>query len=212
MRRIGVGFAFAACAIGVASTGRPAGHVRAQETTAGRSVVDALAQPGEMPFGDPTRLEDVARRLSEQLGAPVVLDRAALIRRELTADDTVQLALEGVRLKTSLQLLLDQVGLTFRVVPEDNLLVLTDDEGADDPYRRILGEIDVLHRELHELRDTVEALYDGLVPPEGGDPPVRNPTIIEPLPGAGAGPEPMPDPRPPAERRGTSRPARRAAR
>ena len=56
-------------------------------------------------------------------GAPikgaVVLDLAALGRQDVEPDDPVQLELEGVRLKTGLKLLLDQVGLTFRVVAED---------------------------------------------------------------------------------------------
>lgn len=212
-RTAGVGMALAAaCTVGVLCVGRPGGRARAQAGPGGtRSVVDALARPGELPFGEPTRLEDVARVLGERLGAPVVLDRAALTRRELTPDDTVQLGLDGVRLKTSLQLLLDQVGLTYRVVPEDNLLVLTDDEGADEPYRRILGELEILHREVHELRDVVEALYDETAPPEGGDPPMRKPTILEELP-AGAEEEPAPRVEPATPRRGTARAPRRTSR
>jgi hypothetical protein len=131
-----------------------------------------------LPFGEPTRLEDVVSILSERLQAPVVLDRAALVRRGLTVEDTVQLRLEGVRLKTSLQLLLDQVGLTYRVVPEDNLLIVTDDEGADDPCRRVMAELEVMHRELHELRDVVEAVWERVAAGEG-ESGVRHPTMIE---------------------------------
>ena len=59
----------------------------------------------------------------------MVLDLAALDRKSAKPDDTVQLELDGVRLKTGLKLLLDQVGLTFRVVAEDNLMIITDQEG-----------------------------------------------------------------------------------
>ena len=71
----------------------------------------------------------------------VVLDRAALIRQEVQPEDTVELELDGVRLKTGLKLLLDQVGLTYHVVTEDNLLVITDREGSEDPLDRVWSEV-----------------------------------------------------------------------
>ncbi len=177
-------------------TQRDATHAQVQNpipASPSPSVLDALLRPTDFRFAEPTTLEEVALSLHKQHDFKVVLDRAALIRLELEPNDRVQLQLDGVRLQTSLQLLLDQVGMTFRVVPEDNLLILTDNEGADEPYRHILSEIDILHREIHELRDAVDALYDNLIPP-GGDPPVRNPTLIEPLPGAELHPEPSAPP------------------
>ena len=149
----------------------------------GRTVLDVLNRPFAMPFARPTALEDVARQLEAVLGIPVVLDRAALTRLELVPTDSVQLELKGVRLKTSLQLLLDQVGMTYRAVPEDNLLILTDDRGSEEPLRLILDEIDTIHAELHDVRDELHTLKQNL-PGMSDSPTLRKPTIIEELPGA----------------------------
>lgn len=163
------------------------------------SVQDALLRPATIPFRVETTLEAVAETLRQMLKAPVVLDRAALGRQGLTPGSTVQLDLENVRLKTGLELLLDQVGLTYRVVPEDNLLVLTDQQGADDVNRRVLTELQALHREVHDLQDLVNDLYDRIEQPESAPgPTVREPTIIEEVPKDKA--EPKPD-TPPARTR-----------
>jgi len=122
------------------------------------SVQDALLRPLDLPFAEETTLEGVREHLARALGAPVVLDRSALDRLELKPEDTVQLDLKGVRLKVGLKLLLDQVGLAYRVEPEDNLLILTDPEASDEPDRRMAAELKSLHRDLHDLQDAVDDL------------------------------------------------------
>jgi hypothetical protein len=151
---------------------RPAG--------AGVSVQDAMLRPFDLPFGEETTLEEVRQYLTKALGGQVVLDRSALDRLELTPDDTVQLDLKGVRLKVGLKLLLDQVGLSYRVVPEDNLLILTDPASSDDTGERALAELKSLHREMHDLQDAVDDLRD-LVEEELGfepEPQKRKPTFV----------------------------------
>lgn len=160
------------------------------------SVQDALLRPLPLPFGQPTSLGEVCGHLGRILRAPVVLDKAALDRKNLTADDTVQLELDGVRLKTGLKLLFDQVGLTYRVVPEDNLLIVTDAAGSDDPLDRLHAELRALHLDLHDLQDTVDDLREQLGVDASG-PRVRKPTIIEEMPDEKAGPGPKPDAGPP---------------
>jgi len=148
------------------------------------SVQDALLRPFSFPFATPTALADVCQHLHQTLKAPVVLDRAALDRLELRSDDAVQLQLEGVRLKVGLKLLLDQVGLTFQVVPEDNLLILTASQGSADPIDRVLSEIKALHHDVHDLQDSVDEILAALAPEEdGGGARMRKPTIIEEVPG-----------------------------
>jgi hypothetical protein len=133
------------------------------------SVQEALLRPCRIPFGRETTLAEVAVHLERILNAPVVLDRAALDRQDLSPDNTVMLELEGVRLKTGLKLLLDQVGLTFKVIPEDNLLLLTDAHESDDRYARILEELKSLHRDVHDLQDRLdETLGEGDVPEDDG--------------------------------------------
>ena len=94
----------------------------------------------------------------------------------------MQLELEGVRLKTGLKLLLDQVGLTYRVVAEDNLMIITDQEGSEDPADRIWAELRALHRDLHAVQDAVDDLTDYLGRRSGEGARVRKPTIIEEMP------------------------------
>ena len=177
-----------AVVVPAASDLTPAGTAKSDETLKAATdppsstIEHAMGQAYRLPFGKPTSLEVVRAHLMKTLNAPVVLDLAALERQGLTAEDTVQLELDRVRLKTSLQLLLDQVGLTYRIVASDNLLVITDKEGSDDPLAKIWAEIRELHRDIHELQDSVDDLTD-LLAPEGGDFRMHRPTIIEEIPG-----------------------------
>src|SRR5262249_44132991 len=126
------------------------------------SIQDAMQRPFKLPFATPTSLGEVRAYLERSLKAPVVLDRAALDRLELEPGDEVQLQLEGVRLKTGLKLLLDQVGMTYQVIAEDNLLLLTDSSGSSDPIDRVLTEVKALHRDVHDLQDAVDDILDTL--------------------------------------------------
>src|SRR5262245_17808483 len=145
------------------------------------SIQDALLRNYDFQFDQPTPLSEVSRRLSRELGAPVVLDLAALERLDLKPADTVTLGLQGVRLKTGLRLLLDQAGLTYRVVPEDNLLILTDKTGSEDPIERVLSELHELHRDVHDVQDTLDEIRE-MAGDQGEGSRVRKPTIIEELP------------------------------
>jgi hypothetical protein len=155
------------------------------------SLQEALVRPYNFDFTRPTTLEEVARRLSADLGGEVVLDIAALDRLDVKKDDTVELALKSARLKTGLKLLLDQVDMTYRTVPEDNLLILTDVEGSEDPLDRVWSELTSMHRELHDVQDALDDLFD--LQESGGGLQFRQPTIIEELPAPGTGLPPSGD-------------------
>ncbi len=174
------------------------------ESPAISTLQDALLRPYRFPFARPTSLEQVCVHLRETLKGAIVLDLAALDRKSVGADDTVQLDLDGVRLKTGLKLLLDQVGLTYRVVAEDNLLIITDHEGADDPSEKIWAELQALHRDIHAVQDAVDELGDVLGVEEGAGPRVRKPTIVEDMPA-----EAIEKPGDPRQARPRRRPARR---
>lgn len=158
----------------------PAGPAGAATNGGRPSLQEALVRPYNFDFARPTTLEEVARRLSADLGGEVVLDIAALERLDVKKDDTVELALKSARLKTGLKLLLDQVDMTYRTVPEDNLLILTDVEGSEDPLDRVWTELTSMHRELHDVQDALDDLLDLQ---ESGGLQFRQPTIIEELPG-----------------------------
>ena len=138
------------------------------------SINDALLRPLDLPFAEPTTLSDVQKYLTEQLGGSVVLDLAAMDRLDVTPDDTIQLDLKGVRLKTGLKLLLDQVKMTYRVVAEDNLLILTDAKEAGEPIDQALRQLKAIHDEMHDLQDAVDDLRD-LVEEELGVAPEGDP-------------------------------------
>ena len=146
------------------------------------SIQDALLKPYPFRFARPTPLADVAQQLSRELGLPVVLDLAALDRLDVKPGDAVRLELQGVRLKTGLKLLLDQVGLTYKVVAEDNLLILTDKQGSEDPIERVMAEIHELHRDIHDVQDALDEVREltGLSGVDGAR--MRKPTIIEEMP------------------------------
>jgi hypothetical protein len=158
------------------------GRVRADVAVAGgastRSVQDALLLPFDFPFDKPTPLQEVARHLAATLHAPVVIDRAAIDRQGLKEDDDVQLRLGGVRLKTGLKLLLDQLDLTYHVVPEDNLLIITDAVGSENPIDGVATQLKSLHRDLHAVQDAVDDLRAALGAGDTGGR-MRKPTIIE---------------------------------
>ena len=122
------------------------------------TIQEALLRPYHFPFSQPTSLERFCSHLRETLKGSVVLDLAALGRKSVEPQDTVQLELDGVRLKTGLKLLLDQVGLTYHVVAEDNLMIITDQEGSEDPADRIWAELRALHRDLHAVQDAFDDL------------------------------------------------------
>jgi hypothetical protein len=169
------------------------------------SVQDAMLRPFTLPFATPTSLSEVRAYLERTLKAPVVLDVAALDRLELKPEDVVQLQLEGVRLKTGLKLLLDQVGMTYQVIAEDNLLLLTDSTGSSDPIDRVLTEVKALHRDVHDLQDAVDDILESLgLDGDPGGAKMRKPTIIEELPETpgkpAEKPESAPSLPPPAER------------
>jgi hypothetical protein len=153
-------------------------------------VQEALTRPFHFTFAKPTPIEEVANQLAKALNAPVALDRAALDRLDVRPDDTVQLELDGVRLKTGLKLLLDQLDLTFRVESEDNLLVITDETGAEDPVNRVLSEIKSLHRDVHDIQDAIDELRSAMGLDDEGGPKMRKPTIIEELPQPPGGEKP----------------------
>jgi hypothetical protein len=161
---------------------RRASQIESRSASGGATLQDALLRPYDFPFSRPTSLAQVCTHLKQTLKAPVIIDLAALDRQNVEPEDPVQLELQGVRLKTGLKLLLDQVGLTYRIEPEDNLLIITDHEGSQDPDERIWAELRALHRDLHDLQDSMDELRGMFGDDRQGGPRVRKPTIIEELP------------------------------
>ncbi|HEV3120589.1 MAG TPA: hypothetical protein VGY53_01735 [Isosphaeraceae bacterium] len=137
------------------------------------SLQDALLERYNLPFERPASLQEVADTLERTLHISVVIDRAALDRHDLTPEDTVELKLKGARLKTVLKLLLHQVGLIYVVIPEDNLLLITDSQESEDRFSHILEELKSLHRDIHDIQDSLDEILDA-TDTEGVDGPQRH--------------------------------------
>ncbi|HEU5118303.1 MAG TPA: hypothetical protein VFT74_16920, partial [Isosphaeraceae bacterium] len=93
----------------------------------------ALNQPTEMPFPEKTPLQDVLNHLRQATvsqtlpcGLPIYLDPIGLENLDLTPESPIRMQLEGVRLKTTLELLLKQLGLVY--VVRQGVVIITDPE------------------------------------------------------------------------------------
>ena len=90
-----------------------------------------------MAFPNETPLEDVLKYIksytqgTNDSGIPIYVDPVGLQEAEKTITSPVQLDLEGVPLKTTLRLLLKQLGLTYTV--KDGMLTITSESSDDQP-------------------------------------------------------------------------------
>jgi hypothetical protein len=100
-------------------------------------VHNALERPVPMRFPRDTPLEDVlhyvraATRAADGTGIPIYVDPIGLQEVERSMSSTVQIDVEGVALRTSLRLCLDQLFLTYRI--RDGLILITSKESSVTP-------------------------------------------------------------------------------
>ena len=104
-----------------------AGNGRANSKS--RDILKKLEEPIPMSFAKPTPLVDVLKYIKsatqgpDDTGIPIYVDPVGLSEAEKTITAPVKLDLEGVALKTTLRLILQQLGLTY--VVKDGLLTIT---------------------------------------------------------------------------------------
>jgi hypothetical protein len=103
-----------------------------------QKILEKLGESVSMSFKDDTPLEDVlkyvkqATTTSTYAGIPIYVDPIGLQEAEKSMTSTVRnIALEGVPLRVTLKLLLNQLDLTYKV--KDGLLTITSNESADQP-------------------------------------------------------------------------------
>ncbi len=90
-----------------------------------------------MPFPNATSLDDLVKYLKQATatptrpGIPIYVNPIGLLEAERTLKSTVSIDLEGVPLKTSLRLCLNQLGLVYSV--EDGCLRITSQDSGDSP-------------------------------------------------------------------------------
>ena len=105
----------------------PAGVVRDDPKT--RAILAKLDDPISLPFESPTPLEDIIKYIRQATagpndsGIPIYVDPLGLKDAKATMQSTININLEGVPLKTSLRLMLSQLGLSYAV--KDGLLIIS---------------------------------------------------------------------------------------
>jgi hypothetical protein len=100
-----------------------------------KQILEKLDQPIAMSFPNETPLEDVLKYIksatqgANDSGIPIYVDPLGLQEADKTLTSPVSLDLEGVPLKTTLRLMLKQLGLTYTV--KDGFLMITSQESED---------------------------------------------------------------------------------
>jgi hypothetical protein len=117
-----------------------------------RAILKKLEEPLAMSFADGTPLGDVLNYIKQvtstpnSSGIPIYVDIKALSEAGVNLQSPVILDLDGVPLKTSLRLLLKQIGLAYCV--RDGVLIVSSEEG-------VAEELEEAKLEL-EKKDTIE--------------------------------------------------------
>jgi hypothetical protein len=146
----------------------PRVHVYRPCTDKEAAIHRALERPISMPFQSDTPLGDALEYVRQATsqgegaiegGVPIYVDEIGLQEAEQSLQSPVRISLEGIPLKTTLRLLLDQLDLGYEVYP-DGLIEISAKQHIEqqaDPMLLILDELRALRREVEELRREVSA-------------------------------------------------------
>lgn len=102
-----------------------------------RQILEKLNEPVSMSFANETPLDDVLKYIKQATttpkfsGIPIYVDPIGLQEAERSLQSTIQIDLDGVPLRRTLQLVLTQLGLAYFV--EDGILVITGEDAAKKP-------------------------------------------------------------------------------
>ena len=143
-------------------------YVRRPVTGAAARIWLKLDEPISMPFENDTPLEDALEYIRQataceefQNGIPIYVDPIGLQEAEQTLQSPITMNLEGLPLRTTLDLMLDQLDLCYDV--DDRGLLFISAEDRMDRLRsdvQILNELRALREEVDRLREAVEALEE----------------------------------------------------
>jgi uncharacterized protein YbaR (Trm112 family) len=93
------------------------------------AILKKMEAPIPMPFPDGIPLGKIIQRIKQatqgpnDAGLPIYVDPLGLVEAETTESSPVKINVEGVPLKQSLKMVLDQVGLTYTV--KDGVIIIT---------------------------------------------------------------------------------------
>jgi len=103
--------------------------VAAGEHPRNKAILAKLDDPISLPFESPTPLEDIIKYIKQATagpqdsGIPMYVDPVGLKDAKATMKSTININLEGVPLRTSMRLMLSQLGLSY--VVKDGLLIIS---------------------------------------------------------------------------------------
>jgi hypothetical protein len=128
--------------------------VRLDVKPAEEKIHEALLLPVEVDFVE-TSISDVVLALSDQRKITIVLDTRALEATGVGPDRSVTLSLEGVPLRSVLNIILRPYGLTWMVI--EDVVLVTPHEFAKLP----------LVSQVYDVRDLMARSDDGRLDPDG---------------------------------------------
>jgi RNA polymerase sigma factor (sigma-70 family) len=111
-----------------------------------KATLKKLEEPISMSFASDTPLEDVLQYIRQATvtknsnSIPIYVDPKGLKDAEATLQSAIRLDLEGVPLKTTLRLMLKQIGLAYCV--RDGVLIISSVQGINEELREALNESD----------------------------------------------------------------------
>jgi RNA polymerase sigma factor (sigma-70 family) len=115
-----------------------------------RKILQKLEEPVSMSFANETPLDDVLKYIRQATttkefpGIPIYADPVGLQEAERSLQSTIQIDLEGIPLRRTLQLILTQLGLAYFV--DDGILVITSAGSADDRLPPMHGPTPILEK------------------------------------------------------------------
>jgi RNA polymerase sigma factor (sigma-70 family) len=136
------------------------------------AVLAKLEEPVAMSFANETPLEDILKYIKQATtgpnfaGIPIYVDPIGLQEAERTLNSTVQIDLEGVPLRRTLQLALKQLGLAYFV--DDGVLCITSQDAEQAKFGPSVSETSPFQEKVEqaergeltvpEMREVVEVL------------------------------------------------------
>jgi hypothetical protein len=117
--------------------------------TQSKVVLKKLDEPISMSFAAATPLNDVLKYIKQATttasysGIPIYIDPKGLKESTATLESPVILDLEGVPLKTTLRLMLKQIGLAYCV--RDGVLIVSSAQGVNEELKEAFNELKIAH-------------------------------------------------------------------
>ncbi|WP_406701048.1 sigma-70 family RNA polymerase sigma factor [Singulisphaera sp. Ch08] len=146
---------------------RRTGPNRSDQDARSKALLEKLEEPVDMIFSNETPLEDVLKYINSALAGPkgkaipIYVDPAGLQEAERTTTSSITMDLQGVPLKTTLTLLLRQLGLAYKV--KEGVLIISNENAQDNlltELERKAERGEITPEETMELMERLKTLNE----------------------------------------------------